>query len=60
MLAFSSIYFTSFSIHIIQLLIAALIACFVIQMLKFNFSTLFRSFFQRSDTTTRLGFSRPI
>lgn len=60
MLAFSSIYFTSFSIHIIQLLIVALIACFIIQMLKFDFSTIFRSFFQRLDTATKLGFSRPI
>lgn len=58
MLAFSSIYFAS--IYIIQLLLVALIACFIIQMLKFDSSTIFRNFFQRLGTATKLGFSRLI
>lgn len=43
MLAFKYNYFLSFSIHIIQLLIVALIAHFIIQIIKFDFSIIFRS-----------------
>lgn len=60
MLTFSSIYFTSFFIQLIQLLIATLIACFIIQMFKFEIVTIFRSFFQILVTSIKLDFPRSI
>lgn len=46
MLVFSSIYFTSLSTHITHLPVAALIAYLSTQTLKFDFSTIFKGFFQ--------------